>query len=68
MIDNKNQQKINRILRKIEYLQSRNYYLLHTVGLPIEQFNFRVHEREINKEKIRALRAKLARLYITYSK
>ena len=68
MIDTEVQKEINYLLSKIEYLQNKNYYLLHTRNLPIEQFYIRANEREINKEKIRVLKTQVTKLYITYSK
>ena len=68
MIDDKKQKEINILLSKIDILQERNNFLYHQLYDGENIYFKSTNEIDSNYGKIKPLKAKVSKLYITYSK
>ena len=68
MIDSKRQKEKNILLSKIDILRKRNNFLYHQRYDGENRYFKSMNEIDSNYEKIRALKTKVSKLYITYSK
>ena len=67
MIDARVQKKLNSLISEIDIIKQRNNFLWHSSYGSDNQHYKDIKEICENNDKIKALKAKISKLYITYS-
>ena len=67
MIDARVQKKLNNLISEVDILKQRNNFLWHKGYCSDNQHYKDIKEICENGDKIKALKAKISKLYITYS-